>query len=62
MSVIQSFILGIEYWTSSCPEMVNLARGQGGQWIQTEGILSIFRGFEFIAQCRAGQRRVGQRA
>jgi hypothetical protein len=44
--------MGIEYWTGSCPEMVNLARVQGGPWIQTGGILSIFRGFEFIAQGR----------
>jgi hypothetical protein len=34
------------------PEMVNLARVQGGRQIQTGGILLIFRGLEFVAQRR----------
>jgi hypothetical protein len=37
---------------SARPEMVNLARVQGGRQIQTGGILLIFRGFEFVAQRR----------
>jgi hypothetical protein len=40
------------YLTSARPEMVNLARIQGGRQIQTGGILFIFRGLEFVAQRR----------
>jgi hypothetical protein len=40
---IEFFLTAILDIGSACSEMVHLARVQGGQWIQTGGILAISR-------------------